>query len=149
MKPQRSEFRSQRTEDRWQRSEDRVEVKIKTVNDLKVYKVAYSLAMDIFQITKKFPKEEIYSLTDQIRRSARSVAINIREGYAKRRYEQLFIRHLNDSLGSSEETRGWLNFARDCKYISTEEYDKFEGRYDEVSAMLYVLIGKWRNISDL
>ncbi len=79
---------------------------IKSVKDLKVYQIAYRLALEIFEITKKFPKEEIYSLTDQMRRSSRSVSINIREGYAKRKYEQVFIRHLNDSLGSSEETRG-------------------------------------------
>ena len=60
---------------------------IKNVNDLKVYQMAYQLAMEIFEITKKFPKEEIYSLTDQMRRSSRSVAINIREGYAKRKYK--------------------------------------------------------------
>jgi four helix bundle protein len=74
--------------------------------------------MEIFEITKRFPKEETFSLTDQMRKSSRTVAINIREGYAKRRYEQVFIRHLNDSLGSSEETRGWLDFARDCRYIT-------------------------------
>ena len=79
---------------------------IKSVKDLKVYKVAFDLAMEIFKLTLDFPKEERYSLTDQIRRSSRSVAINIREGFAKKRYENVFIRHLNDSIGSSEETRG-------------------------------------------
>lgn len=96
--------------------------------------------MDIFEITKKFPKEEIYSLTDQIRRSSRSVAINIREGFAKRRYEQVFVRHLNDALGSSEETRGWLDFSLDCKYILREEYENLDEQYDEVNAMLYSLM---------
>ena len=110
------------------------------LRDLKVYNLGYGLAMEIFEITKKFPREEIYSLTDQIRRSSRSVAINIREGYAKRKYEQVFIRHLNDSFGSSEETRGWLDFARDCKYISTDEYKKLDDRYDETNAMLYSLM---------
>ena len=74
---------------------------IKSVKDLKVYKVAFELAMEIFKLTLNFPKEEKYSLTDQIRRASRSVAINIREGFAKRRYENVFIRHLNDSIGSS------------------------------------------------
>ncbi len=78
--------------------------------DLEVYRLAFDLAMEVFELTKKFPKEEKYSLTDQIRRSSRSVPINIREGFAKRRYENLFIRHLNDAMGSSEETRGWLDF---------------------------------------
>jgi len=123
--------------------------KIKSIKDLKVYNLAYKLAMEVFEMTKKFPKEETYSLTDQIRRSSRSVAINIREGYAKRKYGQVFIRHLIDSLGSSEETRGWLDFARDCKYIVESEYKKLDSRYDEVSAMLYRLAENWRDLSDL
>lgn len=81
---------------------------IKSIDDLKVYNLAFELAMEIFKLTLNFPKEERFSLTDQIRRSSRSVAINIREGFAKRKYENVFIRHLNDALGSSEETRGWL-----------------------------------------
>ncbi|MFH0772410.1 MAG: four helix bundle protein [Candidatus Omnitrophota bacterium] len=121
-------------------SEDR----IKTIKDLNVYKLAYRLAMEIFEITKKFPKEETYSLTDQIRRSSRSVAINIREGFAKRKYEQVFIRQLNDAFGSSEETRGWLDFSLDCKYISKEEHEKLDKPYDELNAMLYTLMGKWK-----
>jgi four helix bundle protein len=80
----------------------------------------------------------------EIRRSSRSVAINIREGYAKRRYKQVFIRQLNDALGSSEETRGWLDFALDCKYINKKEYDKLDGGYAEVGAMLYSLMNNWR-----
>ena len=122
---------------------------IKSVKDLKVYKMAYKLAMEIFKITKKFPKEETYSLTDQMRRSSRSVAINIREGYAKRRYEQVFIRHLNDSLGSSEETRGWLDFAKDCTYIMKNEHKKLDDGYDEVNAMIYRLMKNWQNYSDI
>ncbi|MEI8349146.1 MAG: four helix bundle protein [Candidatus Omnitrophota bacterium] len=120
---------------------------IKTIKDLKVYEIAYKLAMEIFEITKKFPKEETYSLTDQIRRSSRSVAINIREGYAKRKYEQVFIRHLNDSLGSGEETRGWLSFAKDCKYITEVLYNKLDVRYDELCAMLYSLMNSWESPS--
>lgn len=73
---------------------------IKTVKDLKAYQLAYKLAMEIFQLTRKLPKGEKYSLRDQIVRSFRSVAINIRERFAKRRYENIFIRHLTDSLGS-------------------------------------------------
>ncbi|MDD5454293.1 MAG: four helix bundle protein [Candidatus Ratteibacteria bacterium] len=108
-----------------------------------MYQKAYTLAMEIFEITKKFPKEETYSLTDQIRRSSRSVAINIREGFAKKKYDQVFIRHLNDALGSSGETRGWLDFSLDCKYISKEEHVKSDSKYDEVNAMTYTLMRKW------
>jgi len=123
-------------------------MKIKSIRDLKVYERAYKLAMEIFEITKKFPKEETYSLTDQIRRSSRSVAINIREGYAKRRYKQVFIRHLNDSLGSCEETRGWMDFAKDCKYIMGSEHKRLDDSHDEVSAMLYSLANNWQDYSD-
>lgn len=117
---------------------------IKNIRDLKVYQEAYKLAMKIFEITKKFPKEETYSLTDQIRRSSHSVAINIREGFAKKKYEQVFVRHLNDALGSSEETRGWLDFSLDCKYISKEEHVKLDSRSDEVNAMIYTLMNNWK-----
>ena len=122
---------------------------IKSVKDLNVYQIAYELATEIFEITKKFPKEETYSLTDQMRRSSRSVAINIREGYAKRKYEQAFIRHLNDSLGSSEETRGWLDFAKDCMYMTKDEHKRLDDKYDEVNAMLYSLMNNWQSFSDI
>ncbi|OGX05577.1 MAG: hypothetical protein A3G87_00415 [Omnitrophica bacterium RIFCSPLOWO2_12_FULL_50_11] len=121
---------------------------IKTVNDLRVYEKAYPLAMEIFEITKDFPKDETYSLTDQIRRSSRSVAINIREGFAKRKYEHVLTRHLNDALGSADETRGWLSFALDCKYISRKKWEDLDQRYDEVGAMLYSLMSTWRNFAD-
>jgi four helix bundle protein len=83
-----------------------------------------------------------------MRRSSRSVSINIREGYAKRRYEQVFIRHLNDSIDSSEETRGWSDFAKDCMYITKNKHDKLDNGYDQVNAMLYSLINNWQTFSD-
>ncbi len=101
--------------------------------------------MEIFELAKCFPKEEKYSLTDQVIRSSRSVAINIREGFAKRKYEKLFIRHLIDSSGSSDETRGWLDFSLDCKYISEKEHEYFDKNYDHVNAMLYKLSSNWQN----
>jgi len=119
---------------------------IKNVKDLKVYNIAFELAMEIFKLTLTFPKEEQYSLTDQIRRSSRSAAINIREGFAKRRYENVFIRHLNDSLGSSEETRGWLDFSIRCRYINQETQKRLDRSYDEVNAMLYSLMNKWKTL---
>jgi four helix bundle protein len=121
---------------------------IKSVKDLKVYRMAYALATEIFELTKKYPKEETYSLTDQIRRSSRSAAINIREGFAKRKYEQVFIRHLNDAFGSSEETRGWLDFSFDCKYISKDEYQNLDKQYDQINAMLYKLLNNWQNLEN-
>lgn len=137
-----------KTEDREQKTEGRSKTVIKSVKDLNVYQIAYNLAIEIFEISKKFPKEETYSLTDQMRRSSRSVAINIREGYAKRKYEQVFIKNLNDSLGSSEETRGWLDFAKDCLYITKDEHKRLDDRYDQVNAMLYSLMNNWQNFSD-
>jgi len=119
---------------------------IKSVKDLKVYNIAFELAMEIFKLTQGFPKEEQYSLTDQIRRSSRSVAINIREGFAKKRYENVFIRHLNDSMGSSEETRGWLDFSVKCRYIDPKVHETLDTSYDEVNAMLYSLMKNWKTM---
>lgn len=119
---------------------------IKSVKDLKVYNLAFELAMEIFKLTLAFPREEKYSLTDQIRRSSRSVAINIREGFAKRKYESVFVRHLNDSLGSSEETRGWLDFSLGCGYINQGSHENLDNRYDEVNAMLFSLMNTWQTL---
>jgi four helix bundle protein len=87
--------------------------------ELDVYKLAYRLAMDIYKISKAFPSEERYSLTDQIRRSSRSVAANLAEAFRKRRYEKAFIAKLSDSEGESAETQTWLDFARDINIIRT------------------------------
>ena len=142
-----SEVGSHRSESRYQKAEIGSQEEnyiIKNIKDFKVYKLSYKLAMEIFQLTRNFPKEEKYSLTDQIIRSSRSVAINIREGYAKRKYEKLFVRHLIDSLGSSDETRGWLDFSLDCKYITETEHNYFDKQYDIVNAMLYKLSNNWK-----
>ena len=116
---------------------------IKTVKDLKVYLKAREFAMEVFKISSIFPKEEKYSLTDQIIRSSRSVSANIREGYAKRRYQNVFIQHLVHAVGSSEESREWIEYAYDCKYIDKTTFEKFDKEYDSISAMLYTLINKW------
>ncbi|MDD5194718.1 MAG: four helix bundle protein [Candidatus Omnitrophica bacterium] len=142
-----TEDRRQKTDDRgWGREE--METKIRSIKDLKVYTLTYRLAMDVFNMTKKFPKEETYSLIDQVRRSSRSVAINIREGFAKRKYEQVFIRHLNDAFGSSEETRGWLDFSLDCGYLGKDTHEKLDKQYDEANAMLYTLMSTWKQFSN-
>jgi four helix bundle protein len=90
--------------------------------DLIVYQKGYKLAMEIFEISKKFPKEETYSLADQILRSSRSVTSCIAESWAKRRYEKAFINKLTDSLGEEYETEGWLDYSHDCKYINQETH---------------------------
>lgn len=118
---------------------------IKCIRDLNVYNLSFELAMEIFGLTKKFPKEEQYSLTDQMRRSSRSVPANIREGFAKRKFEKIFIKHLVDAVGSSEETRTWLDFAKSCDYMKNEDHDRLNNSYDEVTAMLYSLLSKWKS----
>ncbi len=118
---------------------------IKSYKDLKVYQQSYKLAMDIFWLTKNFPKEELYSLTDQIRRASRSISANIVEGWAKRKYENVFRRHLIDSIGSCNETKLWLDFSHDCKYISEEEHITLLNNCDEVGKMLHGLHDNWKN----
>ena len=104
--------------------------------DLKVFQMAYSLAMEIFRLTKSFPVEEKYSLTDQIRRSSRSVAVNIAEGYRKRQYPKVFANKLSDSDGEATETQVWLEFSKDCGYLSDEICRKLITEYEEVGRML-------------
>lgn len=93
------------------------------LKNLEVYQIAFSLAMRIFEISKEFPKEEKYSLTDQIRRSSRSVTSNLAEAYRKRGYPAHFISKLSDADMEHTETQVWLEFCKSCKYI-TEQYHK-------------------------
>jgi four helix bundle protein len=104
--------------------------------DLKVYQLAYKLAMEIFHLSKAFPKEEIYSLTDQIRRSSRSVAANLAEGFRKRRYSNMFVSKLTDCDAEGTETQVRLDFAFDCGYLSKENRDRLTAGYEEVGKML-------------
>ena len=104
--------------------------------DLKVFQLAYRLAMEIFHLTKHFPREEIYALTDQIRRSSRSVPANIAEGFRKRRYPNMLVNKLTDSDGEATETQVWLDFALDCGYMSQEKHDHLIEGYEEVGRML-------------
>ncbi|NIS38233.1 four helix bundle protein [Candidatus Saccharibacteria bacterium] len=104
--------------------------------ELKVYQLAYQLAMEIFQISKSFPKEEQYSLTDQVRRASRSVCTNIAEGYRKRNYPKHFSNKMTDADGEASETTVHLDFARDCGYITVNTYNSLIERYEEVGKML-------------
>ena len=99
--------------------------------------------MDVFQHSKRFPADEKYSLTDQMRRSSRSVPSNIREGFAKRRYKAVFVRHMVDAWGSAEETRTWLDFALTCNYMPQSEHETIMKKYDRICAMLYRLFEQW------
>ena len=109
---------------------------LKGHRDLKVYQLAYKLAMEIFNASKSFPKEEKYSLTDQIRRSSRSIAANIAEGFRKRQYPKMFVSKLADADGEAAETRVWLDFARDCEYMPSKLHAELIKGYEDVGKML-------------
>lgn len=118
---------------------------IKSFKDLEVYNLSYTLAMEIFFLTKKFPKEEVYSLTSQIIRSSRSISSNIVEGWAKRTYENKFKVQLIDALGSTAETQNWILFAKDCGYITVEEFELFNSKLDTIGKMLTKLHQNWKS----
>ena len=113
-------------------------MQIRSTKDLIVYQKAYALAMDIFKVSKRFPAEEKYSLIDQIRRSSRSVCTNLREAWAKRRYEALFVSKLTDADGENAET--WLDFACDCGCLLKPEHAKLVEKCHEIGAMLGSMI---------
>jgi four helix bundle protein len=108
--------------------------------DLKVYQLAYKLAMEIFKESKSFPREERYSLTDQIRRSSRSVATNIAEGFRKRRYPNMFTSKMADADSETAETQVWLDFACDCGYLSKVRREELMNEYESVGRMLGSMI---------
>ncbi len=122
-------------------------MKIKSHKDLDVYNMAFDLAMKIFEISKSFPKEEKYSLTDQIRRSSRSVCANIAEGFRKRRYPKSFIAKLVDAEGEAAETENWIEFAVQCGYISESEAKLLIAEYENIIGKLVVMRNqseKWK-----
>lgn len=100
--------------------------------------------MEVFAASKSFPKDEIYSLTNQSRKSSRSVTANIVEGWAKRDFENIFKRHLLDAFGPCAETKVWLDFARDCNYLEVDRYRSLYERYEELSKMLHRLLLNWK-----
>ncbi|SDB65249.1 four helix bundle protein [Flavobacteriaceae bacterium MAR_2010_188] len=108
--------------------------------DLLALKKSFSLAMKIFRLTKDFPKEEKYSLTDQIRRSSRSVSANISEAYRKRRYPNHFISKLTDSDAENAETQTWLLFALECEYINKDIYKELKNESLEVGKIVNYMI---------
>ena len=122
--------------------------KINTHKDLRVYQLSFESGMEIFQVSKKFPKEEIYSLTDQVRRSSRSVSSNLAEAWRKRRYEKAFIAKLSDCEGEAAETQVWLDYALACEYINEETYTTLYKKYDYILGMLVVMgnnFDKWKS----
>jgi four helix bundle protein len=110
--------------------------------DLKVYQLAYRLAMEVSRLSRSFPEDERYSLTSQIRRSSRSVAANIGEGYRKRQYPNMFVSKMADCDAEATETLVWLDFARDRGYLSAENHRVLADGYEEVGRMLNGMIAK-------
>ncbi len=104
--------------------------------ELKVYQLAFEGARKILLLSKSFPKEETYSLTDQIRRSSRSVCVNVGEGYRKRIYPKHFTSKMTDADGEATETSIWLDFALNCKYISEDDFNDLQSKYQEIGRML-------------
>ena len=111
-------------------------MKIESAKDLRVYQGAYSLAMEIFQLSLDFPPEEKFALASQIRRSSRSICLNLREAWAKRRYEAHFLSKLTDSDGENSETESALDFAKDCGYLAADKHKDLTARCREIGRML-------------
>lgn len=117
-------------------NEDKSVARINSVRDLEVYKLAFGCAMEIFNLTKTFPPEEKYSLTDQIRRSSRSVCSNLGEAWRKRRYKAVFVNKISDSMQEASETQTWLDFCLACEYIDCAIFENLDNRCEKILAML-------------
>ena len=117
-------------------------VYVQSFRDLEVYKLSKVLSKEVFEISKQFPKEEMNSLTDQIRRSSRSVGAQIAESWAKRKYEKHFVSKLTDADGEQLETQHWIETALDCSYISKDIANDFLRQYSSVGKMLNSMISK-------
>ena len=113
---------------------------IKSFRDLNVYKLALEQAKKIYIITKGFPKEELYSLTDQIRRSSRAVNAMVAESWARRKYPAAFVNKLNEALGEAMETQAWLDHARECGYIDSDQHRELDEAWQRIGAMLNRMI---------
>ncbi|REC59654.1 four helix bundle protein [Chryseobacterium pennae] len=123
---------------------------IKFHQDLKVYQKSFEMVQQIYELSKTFPKEELYSLTDQIRRSSRSVTANVSEAWGKRRYEKSFVAKLTDSEGEARETQTWSQFAYACHYINEEQFNNLHNQYNQIIGMLINMINqseKWCSFS--
>ena len=105
---------------------------IRDYDELRVYREAYACAMELFEASKGWPKQERYALTDQIRRSSRAVCANVAEAWSKRRYERHFVSKLSDAEGEAGETMTWLRFAKDCGYLDPEVFEELMSRYRRV-----------------
>ena len=110
--------------------------RVRQFRELNVYQGAFEAAAEVFELTKRFPTEERFSLTDQMRRSSRSMCANIAEGWRKRRYPAAFVSKLSDADAEATETQVWLDFALQCGYIAAETHRDLSTRYDHIAAQL-------------
>ena len=108
--------------------------------DLKVYQASFSAATEIFDISIAFPKDEKYSLTDQIRRSSRSVSANLAEAFRKRRYEKAFVSKQSDSEAEAAETQVWLDYSLECGYITKEIHNRIDAEYERIIGKIVMMI---------
>ena len=115
---------------------------IRNFRDLIGYEKARAAAKEVFHLTRRFPRDERYSLTDQIRRSSRAVGSMIAEAWARRRYEAAFINKLNEAQGEATESQSWLDSSIDCEYITAEEHARFDALFQEVGAILQGMIDR-------
>jgi four helix bundle protein len=114
-------------------------MKIRSHKELEVFRMAFEAAMEIYELSTHFPIEERYSLTDQIRRSSRSVCANLAEAFRKRRYPKAFVSKLSDSEGEAAESQVWLEFSLNCKYITRDRYNELFDRYDKIIGKLVTM----------
>ncbi len=115
---------------------------VKSFRELEVYKRTRSQARAIFQVTKHFPSEERFSLTDQVRRSSRAVGAMLAEAWAKRRYPAAVISKLDDALGEAMETQAWLDYAYDCGYIDAQQHAALDDQWQQIGAMIGGMMGR-------
>lgn len=115
-------------------------MKITSHKELHVWQEAMNAAMEVFQLTKAFPKEEKYSLVDQIRRSSRSVPANLAEAWRKRRYHAAFVAKLNDAEGEAAETQTWIEICCRCSYLNKTTADALEDRYEKIMSQIVKMI---------
>ena len=115
-------------------------MKVHDFRELEVYRKTFALQQAVFELSKEFPREETYSLTDQIRRSSRSTCANLAEAYRKRIYPKHFITKLTDSDGENSETNVWLDFAKECGYISEEQYIPLHSECIEIGKLINFMI---------
>jgi four helix bundle protein len=126
-------------EGREKKDDGRKTKRIRNVRELDVYKLAFEAAIEIFEISKSFPKEETYSMANQARRASRSVCTNLSEGWRKRRYKAVFVNKLSDANQEAAESQTWLEFALACKYIDKKTFQRLDEKYEHIFAMLFTM----------